>query len=202
MLYFWSRWPVLCPSSIERWDAPARCLPCLHADLCADCQVDSPSGHHLPQWTFNAVGEFELNRKKPSTVDCTLRPSPTEPCLSPPPSKTNFSMDSWRHDGFVFQCYWQPEKFDIENYNKGHNQHSLLSVGWTVKESSLNNECNCVPDFLLAKWHRRLILTDRAGCTHLLFSLEFVCGSSWQRRKWTENTMSKAPVRPMNVSFV
>lgn len=125
---FWSRWPVLCPSSIERWDAPA----CLHSDLCANCQVDSPSGHRLPQWTFNAVGEFKLNRKKPSTVDCTLRPSPTEPRLSPPPAKTNSSMDSWRHNGFVFQHYWQPrtvpEKFDFENYDK-RSQSTFIAVG-------------------------------------------------------------------------
>lgn len=31
---------------------------------------------------------------------------------------------------------------------KGHNQHSLLSVGLTVWKSSLNDECNCVPDFI------------------------------------------------------
>lgn len=64
-----------------------------------------------------------------------------------------------------------PKKFDFENYNKGHNQHSLLSVGWIVKESSLNNECNCVPDLHLAKWHWRNILTDRAEYIHLLIYL-------------------------------
>ncbi|CAL8367733.1 unnamed protein product [Boreogadus saida] len=30
--------------------------------------------------------------------------------------------------------------------SKGHNQHSLLSLGWIVWKSSLNNECNCGPD--------------------------------------------------------
>lgn len=36
----------------------------------------------------------------------------------------------------------------LPNHSKGHNQHSLLSVGLTVWKSSLNDECNCVPDFI------------------------------------------------------
>lgn len=38
--------------------------------------------------------------------------------------------------------------------SKGHNQHSLLSVGLTVWKSSLNDECNCVPDFIATSSRR------------------------------------------------
>lgn len=38
--------------------------------------------------------------------------------------------------------------------SKGHNQHSLLSVGLTVWKSSLNDECNCVPDFITTSSRR------------------------------------------------
>lgn len=41
-----------------------------------------------------------------------------------------------------------------QSRSKGHNQHSLLSVGLTVWKSSLNDECNCVPDFIATSSRR------------------------------------------------
>lgn len=81
---------------------------------------------------------------KPSTVDCTP--------WSNPVATPEHRRQCWET---VLGCSASSSK-QLSGLRaggmtpiKGHNQHSLLSVGCTVKESSLNNECNCVPVFLI-----------------------------------------------------
>lgn len=92
---------------------------------------------------------------KPSTVDCT-----------PWPNSVNTPGHGLKYRETVLgrrlpplNCFWVlgaqggKKKPSI----KGHNQHSLLSVGCTVKESSLNNECNCVPVFLVPRYQTEMM---------------------------------------------
>lgn len=87
------------------------------------------------------------------------------PPLPPPPPSVRSEREAPAGEGsnvggesafFVYQTNKKKKKrkegrrrFRRPNpQQKGHNQHSLLSVGLTVWKSSLNDECNCVPDFI------------------------------------------------------
>lgn len=66
-----------------------------------------------------------------------------------------FSTSKMTHLMYLFIFTPTPQK---KTY-KGHNQHSLLSVGLTVWKSSLTDECNCVPDF---SWPSQRIMSRYA----------------------------------------
>lgn len=66
-------------------------------------------------------------------------------------------------------------------HHKGHNQHSLLSVGLTVWKSSLNDECNCVPDFVLPSRASEGI-ASRYADDGVIYCLARPLASSTQRR--------------------
>lgn len=76
-------------------------------------------------------------KSKPSTVDCTL----WLPILSSPAFRICWRQETKAGHTRTFSFPGRDSLF------KGHNQHSLLSVGWTVWTSSLNNECNCGPTY-------------------------------------------------------
>lgn len=108
--------------------------------------------------------------EKPSTVDCTPWRAPATPPSTPTPHHHHpasavrergpgrRALKRWRRKRFfVYQTNKKKKKKRKEGrrrfrrpnpQQKGHNQHSLLSVGLTVWKSSLNDECNCVPDFI------------------------------------------------------
>ena len=158
----------------------------------------------LPQWTFNAVGEFELNRKKPSTVDCTLRPSPTEPCLSLPPAKEEFKhgLLETRRRGLPMLASndaWKVWLWKLQQ----RSQSTFIAVGGLDCKRKLTEQwMQLWPRFPSRKVAPEININWQSWIYSFARLSEFVCGSSWQRRKWTENTMSKAPLRLMNVSFV
>lgn len=76
-------------------------------------------------------------KSKPSTVDCTLWL--TIICSV----ALRFCWRQKTKAGHT-RTFSSPCR---DYFSKGHNQHSLLSVGWAVWTSSLNNECNCGPAF-------------------------------------------------------
>lgn len=108
--------------------------------------------------------------EKPSTVDCTpwRAPATPPPYPHPPPPPPSVRSERERGPGRRALKRWRRKRFFVYQTNKkkkkrkegrrrfrrpnpqqkGHNQHSLLSVGLTVWKSSLNDECNCVPDFI------------------------------------------------------
>lgn len=77
-------------------------------------------------------------KSKPSTVDCTLWLTIIRYSMA-------FRICRRRKLKAGHPRMFSSPRRDY--FLKGHNQHSLLSVGWTVWTSSLNNECNCGPAF-------------------------------------------------------
>lgn len=70
-------------------------------------------------------------KSKPSTVDCTLWPTTIS---------TRGFRNCWRQETKAEHTGTFPSLG--RGSLKGHNQHSLLSVGWTVWTSSTEQQCN------------------------------------------------------------
>lgn len=77
-------------------------------------------------------------KSKPSTVDCTLWLTIIYYAMA---CRICWRQETKAGHTRMFSSLCR------DYFLKGHNQHSLLSVGWTVWTSSLNNECNCGPAF-------------------------------------------------------
>ena len=101
-----------------------------------DYEVGRILSMRLLWWTFNAVGEFGIKVK---TIDRWLYPTANHHRQnSRARRRQEARAAALRRDGPPEQRWC---------WSEGHNQHSLLSVGWIVWTSSLNNECNCGPTF-------------------------------------------------------
>lgn len=99
----------------------------------------SPSGLRSPQWTFNAVGEFLpcWENHRPLIVPCgePLSLAVSEIRNERKPGWNPRRNDQRPRDASHEEHGTRPRQTkQLPNHSKGHNQHSLLSVGLTVEE--------------------------------------------------------------------